>query len=165
MIRCFARRAGTLACSPATCSTAPTSGPWSGGELGDAGLDPTQVCNHSFRATGITDYLGNGGELEIAASLAGHASAQTTRLYNRNQERIKPGRGRENSDLVATRATNERNDRSTLEVFRCKPMQTEAKSASSSLLAGVVGAAGRRARAARLVVLFGARALSAVGAS
>lgn len=54
----------------------------------DAGLDPTQVCNHSFRATGITDYLANGGELEIAANLAGHASAQTTRLYNRNSERI-----------------------------------------------------------------------------
>jgi len=53
----------------------------------DAGLSE-DISNHSFRATGITAYLGNGGELETAAAIAGHASTRTTQLYNRNTERI-----------------------------------------------------------------------------
>ncbi len=52
-----------------------------------AGL-PTSIGNHTFRATGITDYLANGGTLETAAQIAGHASTRTTQLYNRNPERI-----------------------------------------------------------------------------
>jgi hypothetical protein len=33
-----------------------------------------------FRATGITDYLTNGGKLQIAQRMAGHANAKTTGL-------------------------------------------------------------------------------------
>jgi site-specific recombinase XerD len=43
----------------------------------------TKVGNHSFRATGITAYLKNGGTLEKAAAMANHASTRTTQLYDR----------------------------------------------------------------------------------
>lgn len=46
------------------------------------GLPPEIGC-HSFRGTGITSYLKNGGTLETAARLAGHASTKTTQLYDR----------------------------------------------------------------------------------
>jgi integrase len=36
------------------------------------------IGNHSFRATGITAYLKNGGTLEKAAAMANHASTRTT---------------------------------------------------------------------------------------
>ena len=52
-----------------------------------AGL-PAEICAHSFRGTGITEYLRNGGELEIAARIAGHESTRTTQLYNRVPEEI-----------------------------------------------------------------------------
>ena len=38
--------------------------------------------------TGITEYLRNGGDLEVAARIAGHESTRTTQLYNRVQEEI-----------------------------------------------------------------------------
>jgi hypothetical protein len=41
----------------------------------------TKLGNHSFRATGITAYLNNGGTLEKAAAKANHASTRTTQLY------------------------------------------------------------------------------------
>ena len=47
-----------------------------------AGLS-ADVCCHSFRASGITNYLDHGGTLERAAAIAGHASTRTTQLYNR----------------------------------------------------------------------------------
>ena len=51
-----------------------------------AGADiTTQVGNHTFRATGITAYLKNGGMLEKAAALANYASTRTTQLYDRHQ--------------------------------------------------------------------------------
>jgi site-specific recombinase XerD len=43
----------------------------------------TKLGNHSFRATGITAYLRNGGTLEKAAAMANHASTRTTQLYDR----------------------------------------------------------------------------------
>ena len=43
----------------------------------------TEVCNHTFRGTGITVYMQNGGRLETAAEMAAHASTRTTQLYNR----------------------------------------------------------------------------------
>ena len=43
----------------------------------------TKAGNHSFRATGITAYLKNGGTLEQAAAMANHASTRTTQLYDR----------------------------------------------------------------------------------
>src|SRR6266849_5186711 len=42
----------------------------------------TKLGNHSFRATGITAYLKNGGTLEKAAAMANHASTRTTQLYD-----------------------------------------------------------------------------------
>ena len=42
--------------------------------------------NHSFRATGITQYLKNGGQLEHAQHMAGHAKPETTKLYDRRQQ-------------------------------------------------------------------------------
>ena len=48
----------------------------------------TPVGCHSFRATGITAYLMNGGTLEHAQSMAGHESPRTTKLYDRVQERL-----------------------------------------------------------------------------
>jgi integrase len=44
--------------------------------------------NHSFRATGITAYLSNGGTLEHAQEMAGHESPRTTKLYDRTKERL-----------------------------------------------------------------------------
>lgn len=38
----------------------------------------TRIGCHSFRATGITEYLRNGGKLEIAQRMANHESARTT---------------------------------------------------------------------------------------
>ena len=48
----------------------------------------TQIGNHSFRATGITAYLKNGGTLENAAAMANHASTRTTQLYDRRRDDI-----------------------------------------------------------------------------
>ena len=48
----------------------------------DAGI-PTAVCNHTFRATGITAYLDDGGSLENAQAMAAHESPRTTKLYDR----------------------------------------------------------------------------------
>ena len=52
-----------------------------------AGL-PREICAHSFRSTGITEYLRNGGDLKLAARIAGHESTRTTQLYNRLPEEI-----------------------------------------------------------------------------
>ena len=52
-----------------------------------AGIE-TRIGNHSFRATGITAYLKNGGTLENAAAMANHASTRTTQLYDRRQDAI-----------------------------------------------------------------------------
>jgi site-specific recombinase XerD len=52
-----------------------------------AGLD-TKIGNHTFRATGITAYLKNGGTLENAAAMANHASTRTTQLYDRRRDDI-----------------------------------------------------------------------------
>ena len=78
------------------------------GQLSDRGLSRTDVwymvrrrgadahiktaigC-HTFRATGITDYLTNGGKLEIAQRMAGHSNAKTTGLYDRRNDDISVG--------------------------------------------------------------------------
>jgi site-specific recombinase XerD len=46
------------------------------------------VSNHSFRATGITAYLNNGGTLENAQLMAAHESPRTTKLYDRTGDEI-----------------------------------------------------------------------------
>jgi len=48
----------------------------------------TPVCNHTFRGTGITAYLSNGGTLEKARQMAAHASTRTTQLYDRREDRV-----------------------------------------------------------------------------
>ena len=53
----------------------------------DTGIQTAIGC-HSFRATGITAYLKNGGRLEFAQQMAGHESARTTGLYDRRDEEI-----------------------------------------------------------------------------
>lgn len=53
-----------------------------------AGLK-TLIGNHTFRATGITAYLKNGGSLENAAAMANHASTRTTQLYDRRRDEIR----------------------------------------------------------------------------
>ena len=52
-----------------------------------AGL-PASTCCHTFRATGITAYLSNGGTLEHAQQIAGHASPRTTKLYDRTADTV-----------------------------------------------------------------------------
>lgn len=52
-----------------------------------AGIE-TRIGNHTFRATGITAYLKNGGTIENAAAMANHASTRTTQLYDRRRDEI-----------------------------------------------------------------------------
>jgi len=52
-----------------------------------AGIE-TLIGNHTFRATGITAYLKNGGTLENAAAMANHSSTRTTQLYDRRRDEI-----------------------------------------------------------------------------
>jgi site-specific recombinase XerD len=48
----------------------------------------TKIGCHTFRATGITIYLTNGGDLEKAQQMAAHESPRTTKLYDRTKERL-----------------------------------------------------------------------------
>ena len=43
---------------------------------------------HTFRATGITAYLLNGGSIENAQAIAAHESPRTTKLYDRTADEI-----------------------------------------------------------------------------
>lgn len=52
-----------------------------------AGLSERITC-HTFRATGITAYLENGGNIENAQSIAAHESPRTTKLYDRTGDEI-----------------------------------------------------------------------------
>jgi site-specific recombinase XerD len=55
--------------------------------LRDAGLSSI-YSNHSFRAAGITNFLENGGNLEVAQRIAGHADSRTTKLYDRRGQKV-----------------------------------------------------------------------------
>jgi site-specific recombinase XerD len=48
----------------------------------------TRIGCHSFRATGITNYLEHKGTLEKAQQMAAHASPRTTKLYDRTSDQI-----------------------------------------------------------------------------
>ncbi|WP_200333753.1 tyrosine-type recombinase/integrase [Thiocystis violacea] len=50
-----------------------------------AGIATAAGC-HTFRATGITEYLRNGGKLEVAQQMANHESSRTTGLYGRRND-------------------------------------------------------------------------------
>ena len=49
---------------------------------------PENVCNHTFRGTGITVFLENDGKLEDAQRMANHASSKTTKLYDRRSDDV-----------------------------------------------------------------------------
>jgi integrase/recombinase XerD len=52
------------------------------------GSGPFQVTYHTFRATGITTYLENGGELETTQHIAVCASANMTRIYDHRDQKV-----------------------------------------------------------------------------
>jgi len=54
---------------------------------GAAGID-AEMCCHTFRATGLTNFLANGGTLENAQAMADHASPRTTQLYDRTGDEV-----------------------------------------------------------------------------
>ncbi len=58
-----------------------------GRRAADAGIEAKIGC-HTFRATGITAYLKNGGRLEIAQQIAAHESSRTTGLYDRRGDDV-----------------------------------------------------------------------------
>ena len=49
-----------------------------------AGIPP-RICCNTFRATGITAYLEEGGAIEKAQAIAFHESPKTTKLYDRTR--------------------------------------------------------------------------------
>lgn len=53
----------------------------------EAGISVSACC-HTFRATGITAYLSNGGTIEKAQAIAAHESPRTTKLYDRTNDSI-----------------------------------------------------------------------------
>jgi integrase len=55
--------------------------------LKQAGL-PAHYSPHSFRATGITNFLENDGTLEAAQRIAGHADSRTTKLCDRRGQKV-----------------------------------------------------------------------------
>jgi integrase/recombinase XerC len=52
-----------------------------------AGVD-AKLSNHTWRASGITNFLENGGALEMAQYMAGHADPRTTKLYDRRRQLV-----------------------------------------------------------------------------
>ena len=52
-----------------------------------AGL-PEGLSPHSMRGTGITNYLENGGSLEVAQQIAAHSDPRTTKLYDRRGSKV-----------------------------------------------------------------------------
>ena len=53
----------------------------------NAGLSDT-LGNHSCRGTGITAFLKNGGIMENAQKMAGHADIKTTKMYDRRSQEV-----------------------------------------------------------------------------
>jgi integrase/recombinase XerD len=47
-----------------------------------------RVCLHAFRATGITEYMNNGGTIDIAQRIAGHSQLSTTQIYDHSKDRV-----------------------------------------------------------------------------
>lgn len=52
-----------------------------------SGLEKRVSC-HSFRATGITEYLNAGGTIHIAQGIAGHSQLSTTQIYDHSRDRV-----------------------------------------------------------------------------
>ncbi len=49
---------------------------------------PATICCHTFRATGITAYLENGGTIENAQAIANRESPKTTKLDDRTSDHL-----------------------------------------------------------------------------
>ena len=49
---------------------------------------PAHYSPHSFRTTGITNFLENDRTPETAQRIAGHADSRTTKLYDRRGQKI-----------------------------------------------------------------------------
>lgn len=58
------------------------------GRRAEAAGVATKIGCHTFRATGITEYLKNGGKLEVAQQMANHESTRTTGLYDRRHDQV-----------------------------------------------------------------------------
>jgi integrase len=54
---------------------------------GQAAIAASVGC-HTFRATGITAHLANGGTLEHAQTMAAHENSRTAKLYNRTRDQL-----------------------------------------------------------------------------
>jgi len=54
----------------------------------EAGVTVEGICCHSFRATGITLYMENGGRLDEAQKLANHSDPRTTKLHDRSGDTV-----------------------------------------------------------------------------
>ena len=52
------------------------------------GIGIDRICCHTFRATGITAYLENGGTIAHAQAIAAHESTRTTKLYDRTNDTL-----------------------------------------------------------------------------
>ena len=85
----------------------------------------TAIGCHSFRATGITEYLRNGGKLEVAQQMANHESARTTGLYDRRQDQINL------EEAVTSRGTAWSGNRERL-LTACDPTKASVRSVPSA---------------------------------
>jgi site-specific recombinase XerD len=84
LFRTIARGRGALTATPLPQANAYAM---IGRRAASAGI-MTKIGNHTFRATGITAYLKNGGALETAAAMANHSSTRTTQLYDRRGDQV-----------------------------------------------------------------------------
>ncbi len=84
LFRTIARGRGVLTANPLAQANAYAM---IGRRAAGAGIE-TKIGNHTFRATGITAYLKNGGALETAAAMANHSSTRTTQLYDRRSDQV-----------------------------------------------------------------------------
>jgi integrase/recombinase XerD len=85
--RCSAPHSVRRRCLHRARSRAPMRGAWCGDVQKMPGI-PTAIGCHTFRATGLTDYLSNGGRIEVAQRMAGHSNAKTIGLYDRRSDDV-----------------------------------------------------------------------------
>lgn len=52
------------------------------------GITSHKISNHTFRATGITNYMTHGGRLDVAQAWANHADSRTTSLYDHSRDKV-----------------------------------------------------------------------------
>ncbi len=65
-----------------------TYGAGSGGASGAKAGIKTRIGCHSFRATGITNYLEHRSTQRKAQQMAAYASPRTTKLYDRTNDQV-----------------------------------------------------------------------------